>query len=257
MKPIIVTLLAILTIGSAAIYFWIIPPPAPRERDMFIVEATKSVPGPARAEAYDEVDKNLDHLKRGDSLVVAPLTGDAATEAPGKIIRLRLSDKRKAYDADLKQAHLKVQSLLRRMRDDAEANPYLRTDLIGTMKLAAEEKRSADQAHELFTLAVLTDFINDTPGLNFMTHPALAHEESARKFADQLLVGHEKIWQGSRIFLGQLRSEDLKRVKPERRDAIRAFWIEYFKAGGAPEVIFATDGVGQLSDFMHRDQSVR
>lgn len=62
---------------------------------------------------------------------------------------------------------------------------------------------------------------------------------------------------GNHVFLGGIQSNDLKKLGTERRQAIRAFWIEYFRAGGAVDVIFATDGPGQIAEFMDRASSAR
>jgi hypothetical protein len=153
---------------------------------------------------------------------------------------------RKAYDADLKQTRTAVRSILDKLREESSIHPYLRTDLLGSIRLAEEERRLGEN----FKLAIISDMINDTPTINFMNHPALAREETARKFADQLMKEHQTAWEGAHIFLGQLRSDDLKKLGTERRQAIRAFWIEYFRAGGAVDVVFATDGPGQLAEFM-------
>ena len=237
---------ALILIGSV-IWCVIVWPATPHSKHVFVIDESKSVPDDARADAHTAVERNVSHLKRGDEIVLIPLTGDAAIEAPGKVQRVRISNKRTAYDTDLKKANANVRTILEKLREESAAHPYLRTDLLGSISLAAEERR----AGETFTLAIISDMINDTPRLNFMTHPALAQDESARKLAVELMVGHQKLWEGARIFLGQLRSNDLKKLRSERREAIRAFWLQFFRAGGATEVTFATDGPGQLADFMN------
>lgn len=177
----------------------------------------------------------------------------ANDNAPGKVQRVRISTERKAYDADLKRANANVRSILEKLREESLAHPYLRTDLLGSISLAAEERRPG----ETFNLAVISAMINDTPNINFMTHPALSREESARKLADELMSGHQTTWEGAHVFLGELRSNDLKKLGTERRQAIRAFWMEYFRAGGAVDVVFATDGPGQLAEFMGRASSAK
>lgn len=241
-----------LVLAGGAVCFVIVRPASRPVEYAFVIDESKSVPDDARAEAHTSVEQNVDYLHRGDSLVVIPLTGDAATQTPGKVQRFRLSAERKAYDVDLKQARSKVREMLDKSREESLAHPYMRTDVLGTLRLAEEEKGTS----ESFVLAILSDMIQDTTTMNFMTHPALARTESARKLADQLMAGHEKVWAGAHIFLGQLRSEDLGRTQPERREAIRAFWLEYFRAGGATDVVFATDGVGQLEGFMRRVKPV-
>ncbi len=247
MKTILFGTFALIVIGSV-IWCVIVWPATPHSKHVFVIDESKSVPDDARAEAHTAVERNVSHLKRGDEIVLIPLTGDAAIEAPGKVQRVRISTTRSAYDTDLKKANANVRTILEKLRYESSVHPYLRTDLLGSISLAAEERRPG----ETFTLAVISDMINDTPTLNFMTHPSLASAESARKFADEFMLDHPKTWEGARIFLGQLRSNDLKKLRAERREAIRAFWLQFFRAGGATEVTFATDGPGQLVDFMNR-----
>jgi hypothetical protein len=251
-KSILFGILAVI-IAASVIWCVVVWPTTPHAKNVFVIDESKSVPDDARADAHTAVAQNVGQLKRGDELVVIPLTGDAAIDAPGKVQRLRISTERKAYDADLKRANANVRLILEKLREESSAHPYLRTDLLGSISLAAEEKRPG----ETFNLAIISDMINDTSSINFMTHPALAREESALKFANELMSGHQKVWEGARIFLGQLRSNDLKKLGTERRQAIRAFWIEYFRAGGAVDVVFATDGPGQLAEFMGRESSAK
>jgi hypothetical protein len=80
----------------------------------------------------------------------------------------------------------------------------------------------------------------------------LAREDTARKFADELMKVVKKEWEGARIFLGQLRSNDLKKLGVERQEAIRAFWTQLFRAGGAAEVMFAhrwPRGISQIYEL--------
>jgi len=252
MRTILFATIALLLAGSiiGAVIVW---PTTPHVKDAFVIDESKSVPDDARAEAHTAVETNVGQLKRGDELIIIPLTGDAAIEAPGKVQRVRISTSRKAYDADLKQTRTAVRSILDKLREESSIHPYLRTDLLGSIRLAEEERRPGEN----FMLAIISDMINDTPSINFMNHPALGREETARTFADELMKGHQTAWEGARIFLGQLRSNDLKKLGTERREAIRAFWIEYFRAGGAVDVVFATDGPGQLAEFMGRASSAK
>jgi len=253
MKTILILFLASAVVVAAGIagVKWLPPfwKDEPHTKFVFVVEATKSVTTEARNEAFAATEKGAEVLKRGDSLTVIPLTGDAATEAGGKVFRQHMPTERKAFENDLKEAKKRVRAGLEEMRNETAEKPFVRTDLFGSLKIAAEERKKED---ERFALAILSDMIQDTPEMNFMTNPQLANEDSARKLALSLMKGKETMWSGARVFLGQLRSEDLKKLDPKRREAIRAFWLEFFKAGGAVEVIWATDGAGQLEDFLRR-----
>jgi hypothetical protein len=256
MKNILLTLVGLGIIGGAVVWFVMVRPTRAHAKNTFLVEETKSVTTEVRTEAHDVVETSVTLLQRGDELVVVPLTGDAAVEAPGKILRVRLSEKRTAYDGDLKKARTKTRDMLNQMRDEAEVRPYTHTDLLGSMNLLIEEKKAGDLKGEVFTLVVLSDMIQDTPNISFMTNPALANDEAARKLAGKLVAGNAGTLAGAHVFLGQLRSEDLKSASMQRREAIRSFWIEYFRLAGATDVVFARDGVGQLVDFMRRVKSV-
>lgn len=253
MKNILIGILMIGIVAAAVVVGlkWIVEP-KPHSKWVVIVEATKSVKPEAQAEAIDATEKSADVMQRGDEMVVIPLTGDAATEAPGKVLRFRMSEKREAFDADLKKTKKQIHEGLERLKNETAAKPFMRSDLLGTVRIAAEEKPKG--VKDKFTLTILSDFVNDTHEISFMTSPHLANEESAKKLAVSLMKGKEKMWSGARIFLGQLRSNDLKKLNNERREAIRAFWMEFFKAGGAAEVVWATDGAGQLEDFLRREQ---
>lgn len=251
MKKILFALLLIGVVAAGVKWLPEMVKPAPQAAFVFVVEATKSVTTEARDEAFAAVERNADVLQRGDGVAVIPLTGDAATEAPGKVFRHRIRTERKAFDADLREAKKTIHEGLERLKNETAAKPFLRTDLLGTLRLAAEEKPKSGE--DKFTLVVLSDMIQDTTELDFKTHPQLANEAAAKKLAISLLKNKADVWSGMRIFLGQLRSEDLKRLGPERREAIRAFWLEFFRAGGAAEVVWATDGAGQLDGFLRRD----
>ena len=251
MKKILLTLtLASALIGGAlAARHWaseLLKPAPPATNRVFVVEATKSVTKEAQEEAFAATENGANALQRGDSLTVIPLTGDAATETPGKIFRQSIRGERKAFDADLRAAKTAIHAGLLKLKNETTAQPFTRTDLLGTLRLAAESR----EAEKNFSLAVLSDMIQDTAELKFMTHPQMKHEASARQLAAALMQGKANVWQGARVFLGQLRSEDLKKLDGNRRAAIRAFWLEFFRAGGAAEVVWATDGTGQLESFL-------
>jgi len=170
---------------------------------MLILEATSSVTDDVRGETHAAVENSVGQLKRGDEFILAPLTSDAPTEAAGRVLRLKISNDRKAYDADLKQARAKLNDMLSKLRDDAVARPYKHTDLLGTVRMAAEERNIKDE-RERFALIILSDLLHDTSELNFVTARELASEEAARKLAGKL-AGDAKAYAGARVFLGLLR----------------------------------------------------
>jgi hypothetical protein len=52
------------------------------------------------------------------------------------------------------------------------------------------------------------------------------------------------------VYLGLLRSTDLKNMSPQRREGVETFWLEYFKQAGAKAVSLSSDGPGQLAKFI-------
>lgn len=223
----------------------------PQTKLVEVVEATKSVLPDAQAESFVAVEKSADFLGRGDEIVVIPLTSDAVNEAQGKTVRHRFSTTRKAFDKDLRETKKKIHDDLEKLKAEIAEKPFKRTDLFGTMWLLAEEKTKF--AEDKFLVAVLTDFIQDTPEMNFNNNPALAKVEAAKTLAAQMVKGKENSFQNAKVFLGQMRSEDLKKLDSNRREAIRAFWLEFFRLAGASETVWATDGVGGLEEFLRQN----
>ena len=126
--------------------------------------------------------------------------------------------------------------------------------ITGAFRLAAEEAQRQTQAardknHKLqVRIVALSDFIqDDTQGLNFKRDPRLANTDAARKFAAAETERRGVDLQGATILLGSLRSDDLKLLNQERREALRVFWSEYCRAAHAASVNFATDGIGALA----------
>lgn len=223
----------------------------PQTKFVGVVEATKSVLADTQAESVGAMEKGAEFLGRGDEIVVIPLTSDAVNEAQGKTVRQRFSTTRKAFDKDLRETKKKIRDELEKLRAEIAEKPFKHSDLLGTMRLLAEEKPKF--AEDKFLVVVLTDFIQDTPEMNFNTNPALAKVETAKTLVAQIVKGKENSFQNAKVFLGQMRSEDLKKLDTNRREAIRAFWLEFFRLAGASETIWATDGIGGLEEFLRQN----
>jgi len=93
----------------------------------------------------------------------------------------------------------------------------------------------------------LSDFIEEDDTLNFRTAPALATETSARQLASRLAKNIHQIPTVT-VFLGSLQSKELDQIPKARRQAIRQFWLEYFK-NEKSHPIFTTDGPGMSAIF--------
>lgn len=233
---------------GAARLFW---KHQPQIKLVNVTEATKSVLPETQAESFDAIEKTADFLGRGDEIVVIPLTSDAVNEAQGKTVRHRFSRTRKAFDKDLSETKTKIRKDLETLRTEVAEKPFNHTDLFGKMNLVAEEKPK--NSEDKFLVVVLTDFIQDTPAMNFNKNLALANAESAKKLAAEVAKNKENAFQNAKVFLGQMRSEDLKKLPADRREAIRAFWLEFFRLSGASEAVWATDGIGGLEEFLRQN----
>lgn len=255
MKNVIFGLIAaaILVVGGfgAARLFW---KRQPQTKLVNVVEATKSVSAEAQAESFAATEKSVEFLSRGDEIIVIPLTSDAVNEAQGKTVRHRFSKTRKAFDKDLRETKTKIRRDLENLKAEVAEKPFKRSDLLGTMRLVSEEKPK--HTEDKFLVVILTDFIQDTPEMNFNTNPALANVEAATKLAAQMVKGRENSFRNARVFLGQMRSNDLKKLDSFRREAIRTFWLEFFRLAGASEIVWATDGVGGLEEFLRQNGGV-
>lgn len=189
------------------------------------------------------VRSQVSHLGRGDILILIPITGNAANDAGGRILRLQALTNRKPYDADL-----------RRFRDDAEkqvaawvssgrAEPD-RTDILGALDAARQQLTSLPTGN-VQRLVIVSDFIEDDGEFNFVSDSSLANPSLARRLASRLRAAHGFALHGTSVCLGRLASLDYEHLSTGRRAAIATFWKAYLaNDGSAPDIDF--DGVGIL-----------
>lgn len=215
-----------------------------------VVDLTGSVEAGARAQAFTALQEAFKHLHRGDQLTVIPVTGDAVTEGQGQILRFKLSETRSAYDSDLKKLAAEVATKLEQLQADAEAKPYNKSDILGATEIAAEEL-AATPAGTKRVLVVMSDFIQEDAQRNFKRDGTLADDAAAQKLAVTLAAQHESALKNTRVYMGVLRSSDLKSLPAQRRSAVKLFWADFFKGEGARAVTYATDGTGELPNFMN------
>lgn len=209
----------------------------------YVIDMTASVEKDAIRQAFTALESLLKNgiLKRGDSIVIIPITGDALTEAQGKILRLRLPENRMAYDSDLTTLANDVEEKLKQMESEATANAYQRSDIIGTVEVAVDEL-SCETGNVRKVIVILSDLIQDDSRFNFNISMDLANDESAVALARKLSAKRKVEFDGTAVYLGLLRSKDLRKMPNPRREAVQAFWQEYFKASDAERVSIAVDG---------------
>ena len=221
-------------------------------RFICVVDVSKSVSPEAQADAFSALQQIVEKLERGDSLVVIPLTGDAQTETQGRIERFELSRERKPYDEDKSQVFSDAKAKLEIMREASKTRPARKTDLLGALRLASEEILAKDktgaQIHNV--IIVLSDLLQDNEEASFIKDTRLADNKNAEDFARALAQRNESGLKNTRVYLGLLRSTDLAKLTPQRRAAVQTFWQIYLQSAGSGRVRIATDGPGNLAQFL-------
>jgi len=213
-----------------------------------VIDVSASIEPEAQQSAFQAIENIASTLRRGDSLVVIPITGDARNQSQGRILRLTLSEHREAYDQDLRRAASNLRRSLEETKAAAMRDPGARTDILGALRLAAEEMQLAGQSRKT-TILLLSDLIQDDSQFDFKSDPALRNEASATPFASASAHRAGLSLHGVPIFFGLLRSKDLGCLSPRRRLAIEAFWLRFLRESGATPVL-AEDGPGLLSTFL-------
>jgi hypothetical protein len=93
----------------------------------------------------------------------------------------------------------------------------------------------------------VSDFLEDDGSYRFVSASSLANPARARQLAARLRAEHKFTLSATSVCLGRLESSDFAPLSAERKEAIRAFWTDYFAAAGMPaEIRF--DGTGILAD---------
>ncbi len=218
---------------------------------IYIVDLTASTLEEARAKAFAGIKEPFDKglLKRGDSVAVIPITSDALIESQGAILRFDLPTDREVYDQDLQNLSDRVIEELGKMQKNAEANPYPYSDIIGAVRIAGEEF-STDKPDVRRLLVILSDCVQDVKQMSFKSASIVANKGNASKAAKEMASTDGKLFNATDVYIGLLRSTDLKSMSPQRREAVETFWTEYFKQAGAKSVHLSSDGPGQLAKFI-------
>lgn len=238
------TLVAVLLLGGCK------RTTAGRQHIIFVIDLSASTVKEGRGKAFEGVQQPFDKglVKRGDSVTVIPITSDALVESQGAILRFDVPATREVYDEDLRALSEDVLDKLQKMQQAAAAKPYAFSDVLGAIKIADEEF-AADKPDVRKVLVVLSDFVEDDRQLSFKTSPVVAGEtaaaEAAKKMAAQI-----RALKDARVYMGWLQSTDLRKMPPQRREAVKVFWGAFFKQAGAQAVHVCSDGPGQLSKFI-------
>ena len=215
---------------------------------VLVCDVSASIEETARMSCLKTVNSLLPILHRGDSLAVVPVTGDAEVEASGQILRFPILAQRELYDEDLRRLRAIAEKEIGNLATSASAHPGEQTDLLGTVRVVAEELGSLP-ARQTGVVIVLTDFIQDDSQFNFNHAPELANRNSAVTLAANLAHDNPRRFPNTTIYCGYLKSRDLAKLGRSRREAIQGFWMEYLKRLGArPQTV--VDGPGLLPRFL-------
>jgi hypothetical protein len=210
---------------------------------VILLDVSGSIDRESRDQAFKAIDELANHLQRGDKITIIPILGDAETEAPGTILRYEVPSNRQAYDTDLRDFQSKLNASLKEMQTGAAAHPGAKTDIVGSIFLAGQELQS-DLSSTGF-LIVLSDFLQESPEMDFRRDNRLNSQSNAKHFAGQLCEKTKVDLQNIPVLLGLLRSHAYKNLIPPRRAAIQTFWLNYFNLlNSNPR--FASDGLSAL-----------
>lgn len=209
-------------------------------------DVSGSIDRQALKQTFKAIDELVGHLQRGDRIAIIPILGDAQAEASGRIIRFEVPKERQAYDADLRDFRLKLETSLEEMESTAVSTPGSKTDILGSVILAQQEFHSYPaRTHRM--LAILSDFIQEDKTTDFKGDERLANLLTAMAFASRVAERDGIGFEGIQVYLGRLRSHEYACLTERRREAIQAFWTQYFMISKAVAVSkIVGDGPGLL-----------
>jgi hypothetical protein len=211
---------------------------------VILPDVSGSIDRESLQQTFKAIDELAGHLQRGDRLTIIPILGDAEAEASGKILRFEVPSNRQAYDTDLRNFRTKLSSSLKEMWINAVARPGSKTDILGAIALA-EQEFDLHPDHSIKLLTILSDFIEEDQQFDFRTSDTISSAVSVQKFAmQQARIGNMRL-NKVEVYLGLLKSSEFTALRKSRRNAIKSFWVQYFKNIGVNPK-FYDDGPGLL-----------
>jgi hypothetical protein len=210
-----------------------------------VIDTSLSITPRAERAALDAVQDQIAHMQRGDLLVLIPITGDAANDSGGRVLRLSAPMQRETYDADLRRFQEQARKQFAAWSASLDQHQS-RTDILGTLDAARQELASLPKESNR-RLIVVSDFLEDDGTYSFISASSLESPSLARELATHLHEQHGFTLQGVPLCLGRIESSDFAQLSAQRKEAVQAFWVTYFAAGGEPtEIQF--NGTGILTD---------
>ena len=199
-----------------------------------LVDATKSIDPNEYERCRGELNKLMQRLGRGDRLVLVPITGEPEELLGHRIVHIQLPKERVPYDSNLKQARMEAGKRTDQFLRELPAIQAKHTDIIGALRAAADAFES-----ESTELICLSDMVEDDAELRFLTAVELSQTKSAEALAAR--IARHDLLRGAVVKVGVLKSFDLEKMNPARRDSTQAFWRKYFLASGASRVKITVD----------------
>jgi hypothetical protein len=210
-----------------------------------VIDTSLSITPRAEKAALDAVQAQIGHMQRGDTLILIPITGDAANDAGGRVLRLSAPTQRETYDSDLHRFQEQARKQFAAWVSSLDPHQS-RTDILGALDAARQELAVVPKGSNR-KLIVVSDFLEDEDTYRFVSDRSLTSPGRARQLSARLHEQHRFTLQGVPLCLGRLESSDFGPLSAQRKEAVQAFWAAYFAAGGEPaEIRF--DGTGTLAD---------
>lgn len=214
-----------------------------------IIDTSMSITPRAEKAALDAVAGQISRMQRGDRLVIIPITGDAANDAGGRVLRLSTPTTRESYDTDLRRFREQARKQFAAWAASHDAHQS-RTDILGTLD-AARQELALGPLGSSKRLIVVSDFLEDDGTYRFVTDSSVATPARARTLAAWLRAQHGFAMQGVQFRLGRLESTDYAPLSVQRKEAVKVFWEAYI-GGGEKPVEIEFDGAEMLADAAGR-----
>jgi hypothetical protein len=210
-----------------------------------VIDTSLSITPRAEKAALDAVQAQIGHMQRGDTLILIPITGDAANDGGGRILRLSAPTQRETYDTDLRRFQEQARKQFAAWIASLDKHQS-RTDILGALDAARQEFAVLPNGMNR-KLVVVSDFLEDDGTCRFVSAGSLANPGRARDLAAHLREQNGFTLHGVPLCLGRLESSDFAPLSAQRKEAVQAFWEAYFAAGGESTQI-QFDGTGILAD---------
>lgn len=189
---------------------------------VFVPDVSASIDPEAERQMFVAIEDVAQHLDRGDTLTIIPITGSAEAELQGRTLHYAVPpvEDRQAYDADLRKLNAHIRDDLAQLRADAIAHPGKHTDILGSVRVALKKFSNGMTDKRLI---VLSDFIQDDKQFNFEKDLRLSSETDAVTLAHSV-APQSGNYTTINVVLGRLRSSEFAALQPNRQRAINAFW---------------------------------